>query len=194
MISWLLCITVSILVSAEVEVEQYPAKEINPIFTLDRIKTTGTYIRKLGNLSIDAGKYFVILALTPEKFEAEFQELYSKIDAFEQTYYDSIHNSEWSDSVDLTDFKNLIQQQVMSTLDILKGKISTLEEKFTDMLLAYLPPKFNQKFQKRGLFNFVGTALSYLFGTAQSSEVNMVKSEIISTKKKSYEIYMQIRI
>ena len=183
MMSWFLCFAVSIMVSAEVEVHQYPAKEINPVFTLDRIKTTGTYIRGLGNLSIDAGKYYVILALTPEKFEVEFQELYAKIDAFKHTYYDSIHDSEWSDSVDLTDFKNLIQQQVMSTLDILKNKISNLEEKFTDMLQAYLPPKFDQKFQKRGLFNFVGTALSYLFGTAQSSEVNNVKSDIISTKK-----------
>ena len=182
---WFLLVSIA---SANMVIEQYPSKEAVSVETIDRIPETGTYLRVLGNMSIDAGKYYIILTLEPEKFHSEIDLLYSKIDAFEHTYYESIHNTSWSDRSDILGLKLLIEKEVLSTLSQLRNKISVTSDKFTNLLFAYMAPKFERKLEKRGLFNFVGSALSYLFGTAQKSDVNDIKHDVVTTKKEILSI------
>ena len=73
---WFLLVSIA---SANMVIEQYPSKEAVSVETIDRIPETGTYLRVLGNMSIDAGKYYIILTLEPEKFHSEIDLLYSKM-------------------------------------------------------------------------------------------------------------------
>lgn len=185
MMNLILCVALSgfLMNYSNGEVEVSAAEEIKTVEILNKIKESGTYVRFLGNLSMNAGKYYVVLALEPHKFQLEFDDVISKISAFNQSYEEDVNKKLWSDTQNLSDLKRLIKNKVIMTVKSLKSKVNSLNEKYLDMASAYQAPNLIESKYKRGLFNFVGSAFSFLFGTAQSTDVNAVKKDIMVTKK-----------
>ena len=185
------------LQAEDVVINSYPSNQFSEAPIIDVRNKTGLYIRQLGHLALTEFEYKIILPLPIPKSLEEIRNVISRAHEINSTYYQmafqglalmedlkgkyakSHQNS--GQERELEKAKPILHNVTQITSYIIQSA-KILEWQLNTYLRAYHAPAINK--EKRGLFDGIGTALSYAFGLATHKDLEQVKKYSFQSNQK----------
>ena len=185
------------LQAEDVVINSYPSNQFSEAPIIDVRNKTGLYIRQLGHLALTEFEYKIILPLPIPNSLEEIRNVISRAHEINSTYYQmafqglalmedlkgkyakSHQNS--GQERELEKAKPILHNVTQITSYIIQSA-KILEWQLNTYLRAYHAPALNK--EKRGLFDGIGTPLSYAFGLSTHKDLEKVKKYSFRSNQK----------
>ena len=182
----MLCI-VGLSLSVNMDICTEPSRKIVVKDTIDNVMQTGTYLRHLGTLSTTRSHYKIIIPFSTEKYLQGLGDVKGIIDGMLTTYNDTFQKNTWPNPMNISVTKARLWYEVENSYVRLKSAYKMVENEFISIadLFNDINPK---KRLDRGLLNFVGEGLSFLFGVVSENQLNAANSRVMNAEKAEVNI------
>lgn len=185
MLSVLSFITITLAVYTEVHVEPSRSSKVKQI--VDDLEETGTFLRNLGTLSTSSSHYKIIIPFSVDKFGQSFKNIELTIADMMNQYSNNFQKNSWPDSISTGVTEARLLYEIQGSHDRIVSKFLSIRENFNNVADLFDDFQPKRRFD-RGLANFIGEGLSFLFGVTSERQLKEAESKILGSQHNQINI------
>lgn len=154
---------------------------------IDDIKETGIYLKHLGTISTSPSHYKLIIPFTTEQYVTSLDNIEAEIHNMLATYEEIFEKNTWPNPINISVTKarlfyrvKNVHNRLLSEYQNIKNELLSVTDLFSD-----INPK---RRVDRGLLNFVGEGLSFLFGLSTEDDLKAAKKRVLTSEQTQINI------
>ena len=181
---WLMIVQVCV-VRSQVDIMNYPSVVTQPINFINDISRSGTFFRNIGSLSEEVGSYKIITNVNFNEIKGVINILNRQAKNFLMSFEQEINKNQ--SMTQMQRIQSLSWSNVQETVSQILASTQQVEDHFLLILRSYEAPRLKGRVA-RGLADFIGLGMKYLFGVSTTRDLEKMKTDTFKSRSDMVKI------
>ena len=163
-----------------------PSRTLKAISTVDAMASHGVFIRELGTFSTTMSEYKIIIPFSTSDYENAFKSIDLGLRNMVFQYDKYFNRTSWPEESFLNNTVGVTRMRLLEAVLRVQARLNetvkVIEKDFISIQDLINNKRVTKRVQ-RGLFDFIGKGLNFMFGLATQDEINETNQRIVRTKK-----------
>ena len=177
-----------------------PSRTAKTLATIDDFPGSGVFLRNLGTMSTSSSTYKLIIPLPFQQLEESIQKVENEIHMMIATYNKSFNRPLWPDQPEWSTNDKFnagtTKQRLLFETNMVYSRLIKMFEsiwsEFFDIRNLFHEGNLPKRVP-RGLLNFIGEGMEWLFGVVSESQLNKVKARVVQTESSEINVLQSIK-
>ena len=173
-----------------------PSRTFKSIDSVDAMVSHGVYLRNIGTLSTTLSEYKIILPFSTDIYDNAFKNINLGLKNMMFQYNKYFNQTSWPEESFLNNSIGVTRQRLLEAVLRVQIRLNSTVVGIQKDFITIQELLNNERVSKRvprGLFDFIGKGLNYIFGIATQDQIDETNQRIINTRKYSVNVIESTR-